>query len=121
MVAPFRITTSRKRAHFTSFSPVVVACRCFSIEPPWALRKTAADIIVMTIIMTMMVIIMTIITMTMMIVIIMFIIMMISIGPVTAPRIVGRQQQQDDSVGLCGCVCSGAGEEHEEVYEPDNG
>ena len=70
----------------------------------------------MTIIMTMMVIIMTI-----MIMIIMLIIMMISIGPVTAPRIVGRQQQQDDPAGLCGCVCSGAGEEHEEVYEPDNG
>ena len=91
---------------------------CFSIELSGAWRKTAAVIIVMTIIM--MVIIMTIITMTMMIVIIMFIIMMISIGPVTAPRLFGRQQQQQDDWELTS-VSSDAGEEHEEVCEPDNG
>ena len=86
----------------------MVACRCFSIEPPWALRKTAADIIVMTIIMTMM------------IMIIMLIIMMISIGPVTAPRLFGRQQQVQDEWEVTS-VSSDAGEEHEEVCEPDNG
>ena len=120
MVAPFRTPASRGRAPFTSICPFVVACVCFSIEFSGAWRKTAAVIIEMTIIKTMMVIIMTIIIMTMMIMIIMLFIMMISIGPVPAPRIVGRQQQ-DDPAGLCGCVCSGAGEEHEEVCEPDNG